>query len=187
MTPDNKKEILTGFHKHEIYQINHEQPFLLASGQKSPLYVDHRKLWSIPHLRSLVTQAWAETLRPHLSDITSVTFAGTATAGIVPAYALAQYFQAPFVYIRSSSKGHGTKKMIEGILDSKNSIVIVDDMITTGGSLLQSAAHIPDQKQILCATSFTRSPSPDVDKNFASHHIPLVSVFTTDDLLNFQP
>ena len=181
----SKNKIIDLFFQYKICEINYENPFTLASGKKSPLYVDHRKIWSIPSLRKLVISEWKSCLEQHLSNFKTVTFAGIATAGITPAYALAVEFDSEFIYIRSSAKDHGTKKMTEGILNPNHSIILVDDMITTGGSLLKSSTYLPKENKIIFATSFTRSTDKSVDNLFSEYGFPLHSYMTTEDILNF--
>jgi orotate phosphoribosyltransferase len=141
---DLKGEIVKGFFDGGIVKVNFENPFTLASGKKSPLYFDHRRIYSYPKLRKQVTRAWANQLMGELEsrNIRNVAIAGTATAGIAPALALADFLEVPFIYVRSAPKSHGTTQCVEGNLQLDRSYVVVDDMVTTGGSIVEAATKL---------------------------------------------
>lgn len=111
------------------------QPFTWASGIQSPIYCDNRVALSHPEVRNfLKTCLVAQSARFATFDVV----AGVATAGIPHGVLLADALQKPFVYVRSSAKDHGRRNMIEGELPPNASVLVVEDLISTGGSCLQA-------------------------------------------------
>lgn len=111
------------------------QPFTWASGIQSPIYCDNRVALSHPEVRNfLKTCLVAQSAHFATFDVV----AGVATAGIPHGVLLADALQKPFVYVRSSAKDHGRRNMIEGELPPNASVLVVEDLISTGGSCLQA-------------------------------------------------
>lgn len=175
-----KREIVKQFFEFGIFQVK-ESLFRLASGKTSPIYLDHRKIYSHPQLRSQVTEEWAKVLKPFINS--EVNFVGTATAGIVPAFALAEKFTQTFAYVRAKPKEYGTGSLIEGTLTPSAPMIIVDDMVTTGGSLLLCYASIKDQfpNSQYIATAITRHDLPQAQKKL--QELTLVTLFTSAEIL----
>lgn len=113
-----------------------DPPFTWTSGLKAPLYCDNRMVLSHPEARSLIAQALTDRVK-HL-HIPPDIVAGTATAGIPWAALVADRLQLPLVYVRPKAKEHGTQKQIEGDLKPDQHIVVVEDLISTGGSALST-------------------------------------------------
>lgn len=111
-------------------------PFTWSSGLVSPIYCDNRMTISHPRVRRAIRDGFAAILREHGLD--EVTIAGTATAGIPHAAWLAEAVDCPMVYVRSSAKGHGQGARIEGVLADGTEVVVVEDLISTGGSALDA-------------------------------------------------
>lgn len=111
-------------------------PFRFASGLFSPIYCDNRILISYPRQRRAITQGFAQTLRE--KDLPAQVVAGTATAGIPHAAWLAAELDLPMVYVRSQAKGHGKEQWVEGVLQGGQSVIVVEDLVTTGGSVLKT-------------------------------------------------
>lgn len=111
-------------------------PFRFASGLFSPIYCDNRVLISYPRQRSTITQGFAQLLQKR--GLQTDVIAGTATAGIPHAAWLAAELGLPMVYVRSRSKGHGKEQWVEGVLQSGQSVIVVEDLVTTGGSVLKT-------------------------------------------------
>ena len=179
--------VVKGFFEHKIIDVSVDKPFVLASGRESPVYIDHRRIFSVPQLRKKVAHMWAqkilETLR--VPSDASLVVAGTATAGIAPAYALAEELNCRFVYVRSKPKDHGTAKIVEGVWTPGSKVIVVDDMVTTGGSLLDAVQKMREaQGQVLFASSITRHAFPATLEKFKSQQLDLVSLFKTTDLFD---
>lgn len=113
-----------------------QNPFTWASGWKSPVYCDNRKILSYPQVRNLVRDGLLETTKTHFSNINCI--AGVATAGIAWGALLADILNLPFVYVRNKPKGHGMKNTIEGDLPVDAKVLVVEDVISTGMSSLQA-------------------------------------------------
>lgn len=112
-----------------------QEPFTWASGIKSPIYCDNRLTLSYPHIRNQVEQGLAENIRKHYPDCEVV--AGTSTAGIAHAALVADILDLPMCYVRSSAKDHGRNNQIEGKVEKGQKVVVVEDLISTGGSVIE--------------------------------------------------
>lgn len=115
-----------------------EDPFTWASGIKSPIYTDNRVTLSYPKTRDLIENGFVETIRAHFPEVEVI--AGTATAGIPHGAIIADKMTLPFAYIRSKPKDHGAGNQIEGRVLKGQKMVIIEDLISTGGSVLNAAA-----------------------------------------------
>lgn len=113
-----------------------ENPFTWASGLKSPIYCDNRKTLSYPKIRNYIRQHFVQTINNHfpMPDL----IAGVATGGIAIGVLVAQEMGLPFVYVRSEEKKHGLTNMIEGHFESGQNVVVIEDLISTGGSSLKA-------------------------------------------------
>jgi len=117
-------------------RLNPEQHFIWASGWRSPIYCDNRKLLSYPQARTLVVGALCDLVSQNFSDCDII--AGVATGAIAWGALVANKLDKPFVYIRPKPKDHGTHAQIEGELGLGKKMVIVEDLISTGGSSLSA-------------------------------------------------
>ncbi len=112
-----------------------DEPFTWASGIKSPVYCDNRLILTAPDVRTGVETALMQTIRREYPD--AEVLMGTSTAGIAHAAITAQMMGLPMGYVRSSSKDHGRQNQIEGRLEKGQKVVVVEDLISTGGSVLE--------------------------------------------------
>ena len=112
-----------------------DEPFTWASGIKSPVYCDNRLILTAPDVRTEVETALMQTIRREYPD--AEVLMGTSTAGIAHAAITAQMMGLPMGYVRSSSKDHGRQNQIEGRLEKGQKAVVVEDLISTGGSVLE--------------------------------------------------
>ncbi|PIQ79699.1 orotate phosphoribosyltransferase [Candidatus Peregrinibacteria bacterium CG11_big_fil_rev_8_21_14_0_20_41_10] len=131
-----RKEIAQILLDTESVKVKLDDPFTWTSGIRSPIYCDNRRLISFPEAREMIVKGLLN-LCSEFEDIDCI--AGTATAGIPWASFVAQYLGKPMVYVRSKPKGHGAGKQVEGVLDAGNRVVIVEDLLSTGGSAINSA------------------------------------------------
>ena len=111
-----------------------EEPFIWASGIKSPVYCDNRLTLTAPEVRGHVEDALAETIRREYPDVEVLM--GTSTAGIAHAAIVGHIMGLPMGYVRSGSKDHGLQNQIEGRLERGQKVVVVEDLISTGGSVI---------------------------------------------------
>ena len=112
-----------------------EEPFTWASGIKSPVYCDNRLTLTAPAVRSRVENALAETIRREYPAVQVLM--GTSTAGIAHAAIAGHLLDLPMGYVRSGSKDHGRRNQIEGRLEPGQRVVVVEDLISTGGSVIE--------------------------------------------------
>lgn len=113
-----------------------ENPFTWASGWKSPIYCDNRKILSYPAARKVVYEAFVEVIKKRFADVDVI--AGVATGAIAYGMLVAEALGKPFVYVRPKPKDHGTGAQIEGELPKGAKVVVVEDLISTGGSSLSA-------------------------------------------------
>lgn len=116
------------------------QPFTWTSGIKSPIYCDNRLTMSYPAIRDLIAESFAALIREAYPEAEVI--AGTATAGIPHAAFAAQKLGLPMAYIRDKAKGHGKENQIEGLIKPGQKVVVIEDLISTGGSSLKAALAV---------------------------------------------
>lgn len=112
-----------------------EQPFTWASGIKSPIYCDNRLTLTAPEVRTQVEEGLAEVIKANYPE--AEVLMGTSTAGIAHAAITAHLMNMPMGYVRSGAKDHGRANQIEGKLEKGQRVVVVEDLISTGGSVLE--------------------------------------------------
>ncbi|MEK4056274.1 orotate phosphoribosyltransferase [Paenibacillus sp. FSL F4-0087] len=117
-----------------------QQPFTWTSGIKSPIYCDNRLTMSYPEIRNDIAEAFAAMIRDQYPDAEVI--AGTATAGIPHAAWVAQKLNLPMAYIRDKAKGHGKENLIEGLITEGQKVVVIEDLISTGGSSIKAAEAV---------------------------------------------
>lgn len=116
--------------------LNVQQPFTWTSGIKSPIYCDNRKTLAFPKVRDFIKQSFADIIADEFKNVDVI--AGVATAGIPHGALVADVLNLPFVYVRDKPKGHGLENQIEGKLDKGQRVVVIEDLISTGGSSLKA-------------------------------------------------
>ena len=121
-------------------RINVQQPFTWASGYKMPIYNDNRLLLGNAQNRALVTKGFQDLLKKNTTEVEVI--AGTATAGIPHATTLADLLQVPLIYVRSTAKSHGMGNKIEGILKKNQKVLVIEDLISTGGSAVNAVTAV---------------------------------------------
>ena len=126
--------------KVKAIKLQPSNPFTWASGWKSPFYCDNRKTLSYPDLRSFVKIELTRTILENFQDVDAI--AGVATGAIAQGALVADVLNLPFVYVRSKPKDHGLENLIEGELKPGMKVVVVEDLISTGGSSLKAVEAI---------------------------------------------
>jgi orotate phosphoribosyltransferase len=121
-------------------KIQPEHPFTWASGWKSPIYCDNRKILSFPETRTYICSQFVKLAREKYPDAEAI--AGVATGAIAHGVLVAEVMQLPFIYVRAKPKGHGLENLIEGDIQPGTKVVIIEDLISTGGSSLAAAEAI---------------------------------------------
>ncbi|MFD2033931.1 orotate phosphoribosyltransferase [Belliella marina] len=124
----------------QAIRLQPEKPFTWASGWKSPIYCDNRLSLSFPKVRDLIKENLIKAIQHDFAGVEAI--AGVATAGIPQGALLADALGLPFVYVRSKPKGHGMENMIEGKITPGQKVVVVEDLVSTGGSSLKAVADL---------------------------------------------
>jgi orotate phosphoribosyltransferase len=121
-------------------RINAQQPFTWASGYKMPIYNDNRLLLGNAQNRAMIAKGFQYLLKKSAAEVEVI--AGTATAGIPHATTLADLLQVPLIYVRSTAKSHGMGNKIEGILKKNQQVLVIEDLISTGGSAVNAVTAV---------------------------------------------
>lgn len=131
-----KKDFAERLLKVKAIKLQPKEPFTWASGWRSPFYCDNRKTLSFPQLRSFIKQELVHAVLKHFPQADAV--AGVATGAIAQGALVADALHLPFVYVRSKPKDHGLENLIEGELEPRAKVVVIEDLISTGGSSLKA-------------------------------------------------
>lgn len=158
-------------------------PFTWASGIKSPIYCDNRLILSAPKVRDRVEDALAELVRTHFPNAEVIM--GTATAGIAHAALVAERLNLPMGYVRGGAKSHGRGNQIEGRLTPGDRVVVIEDLISTGGSSVEAAQTLREAgAEVLgIAAIFTYNMQRAADR-LAEAGIPCVTLSNLDTLVD---
>lgn len=119
-----------------------KNPFTWASGWKSPIYCDNRKTLSYPQVRTYIRDQFVALIKNKYPDTEVI--AGVATGAIAQGALVAQELGLPFIYVRSSAKNHGLENLIEGEYQTGQKVVVIEDLISTGGSSIQAVKALRD-------------------------------------------
>lgn len=158
-------------------------PFTWASGIKSPIYCDNRVTLSYPQVRTFIRQAYAESVIEHYGKPDVI--AGVATGGIAQGALVAQELGIPFIYVRSSAKAHGMGNQIEGYFEEGQKVVVIEDLISTGGSSLKAIEALReanlDVKGLIAIFTYGFDIAHN---NFVEAECPYATLTNYDYLLN---
>ena len=121
-------------------KLSPNDPFTWASGKKSPIYCDNRLTLSYPEVRRLICQSFVNKIKENFKDVEVI--AGVATGGIAHGALVAEALGLPMIYVRDKPKGHGRMNLIEGHLEAGKRVVVIEDLISTGGSSLKAVDGI---------------------------------------------
>ena len=159
-----------------------DQPFTWASGYKMPIYNDNRLLLGNAGHRTLITQGFQDVLKKCAAKIEVI--AGTATAGIPHATTLADHLQLPLIYVRSATKTHGMGNQVEGLLYKNQQVIVIEDLISTGGSVANAVTAIREAGGIVnhCFSIFSYGLAEATDK-FKSISCEIHSILDFSELL----
>ena len=130
--------------KIKAVRLNPDNPFTWASGWRSPIYCDNRLTLSYPDVRTYLRQEFVKAIVKRYNSLDAIV--GVATGGIALGALVAEEMGLPFAYVRSSTKGHGMQNMIEGKLTAHDNVVVIEDLISTGGSSLKAVSALREAK-----------------------------------------
>lgn len=168
--------------KIEAIKLNTEKPFTWASGLKSPIYCDNRVSLSYPLVRNLIKDSLVSVIRENYPVADAI--AGVATAGIPQGALVADVLSLPFAYVRSSPKDHGLENIIEGRINPKQKIVVVEDLVSTGGSSLKAVEALRKAgADVLGMVSIFTYGFDIAQSNFYNANVSLVSLSDFSHLL----
>jgi len=157
-------------------------PFTWASGWKAPIYCDNRKTLSYPQIRSLIKLELARVISETFGDVEAI--AGVATGAIAQGALVADLLGLPFVYVRSSPKDHGLENLVEGELKPNSKVVVIEDLISTGGSSLKAAEAIRNFGcEVLGMVAVYTHGFPMAEQNFEKAEVKLVTLTDYDQVI----
>lgn len=158
------------------------QPFTWASGWKSPIYCDNRKTLSYPKVRTFIRQQFVQLIHAHFPRPDVI--AGVATGAIAQGALVAEEMGLPFVYVRPEPKKHGLGNMIEGEIASGQSVVVIEDLISTGGSSLKAVEALREAGcEVKGMAAIFTYGFPDAEKNFAAAGVELITLSNYPSLI----
>jgi orotate phosphoribosyltransferase len=156
-------------------QLNLQNPYTWASGWRSPVYCDNRKVLSFPYVRDFVKSELANMILEKFPDAEVI--AGVATAGIPHGIMAADLLKLPFIYVRAKPKEHGMGNQIEGVLQPGQKVVVVEDLISTGKSSLQVVDVLREQgAEVLGMCGLFTYGFPVADEAFEKAGLPLYTI-----------
>ncbi|NDW09890.1 orotate phosphoribosyltransferase [Dysgonomonas sp. 520] len=180
----NTLEILTAekLLRIKAIKLQPSNPFTWASGWKSPIYCDNRKLLSYPATRTFIKLELASVILEAYPDVDAI--AGVATGAIAPGALVADLLGLPFVYIRSTPKDHGLENLIEGDLKPGSKVVVVEDLVSTGSSSLKAVEAIrKDGSEAIGMVAIFTYGFPIAEEHFKKANVDLRTLTNYDAIL----
>jgi len=160
-----------------------EDPYTWSSGIKSPIYCDNRVTLAYPEIRENIYQGLIQMIKEHAQDVEIIS--GTATAGIPHAAFVADQLKLPMSYVRSKSKGHGKGNQIEGALSKGKKVVVIEDLISTGGSSINAVeALIEDGAEVLGVFAIFTYGINKAEEAFKEINVPFYTLSNYDELIS---
>ncbi|TAH19134.1 MAG: orotate phosphoribosyltransferase [Cytophagales bacterium] len=163
-------------------KLSPNQPFTWASGWLSPIYCDNRVALSFPEVRTFIKKELASLVRLHFPEVEAI--AGVATAGIPQGALVADLLELPFVYVRAKPKEHGMANLIEGKVSPNQKIVVIEDLISTGGSSLKAVKALQEAGvEVLGLLAIFSYGFEQAKQAFAENNVPFYSLSNYATLL----
>jgi orotate phosphoribosyltransferase len=164
-------------------KLNPQNPFTWASGWKSPIYCDNRKILSYAHVRDYIKSEMTNAVFTEFPDAEVI--AGVATAGIPWGALVADLLSLPFIYVRSKPKEHGMGNQIEGVLHAGQKVVVIEDLISTGKSSLEAVKAIQEaQGEVVGLCSVFTYEFPIAQQIFSGENIKTLSLSNYSSLID---
>ncbi len=164
-------------------KLSPQEPFTWASGWNSPIYCDNRKSLSFPDARTTIKENLAEVIKEKFKGVEAI--AGVATAGIPQGALVADFLGLPFIYVRSKAKGHGLENMIEGKVVPGQKVVVIEDLISTGGSSLQAIKALKNSDiSVLGLVAIFTYEFPQADENFNNENVTFFTLSNYSTLID---
>lgn len=134
------KDVASALLEIKAVTLSPTEPYTWASGLKSPIYCDNRITMSYPKIRRLISNGFVETIQSNYPEVDYIV--GTATAGIPQACFVAELMDLPMAYVRPEPKAHGRSQQIEGFIPKGSKVIVIEDLISTGGSSIKAVAAL---------------------------------------------
>lgn len=164
-------------------KLNPTNYFTWASGWNSPIYCDNRKILSYPQIRNMVACSFAKVIKERYPEATII--AGVATGAIAHGILAAEELGMPFIYVRSAPKSHGMTNQIEGEYKKGDKVVVIEDLISTGGSSLAAVEALRQAGcEVLGMVAIFTYGFPTAENNFANVNCKLDTLSNYEDLIN---
>ena len=160
--------------KIKAIKVQPESPFTWASGWKSPFYCDNRKTLSYPSLRTFIKIEFCRIILENFPEANAI--AGVATGAIPQGALVAEELQLPFVYVRSKPKDHGLENLIEGELSPGMKVVVVEDLVSTGGSSLKAVEALRQDCEVVGMVAAFTYDFPIAEEAFKKAQVKLITL-----------
>lgn len=178
-----EKQVAEKLLKIKAVKLQPRNPFTWASGWKSPIYCDNRKTLSYPEIRSYIKIQISRLILELYPDVQVI--AGVATGAIAQGALVADELGLPFIYIRPTPKDHGLENLIEGDLKPKQKVVVIEDLISTGGSSLKAVEAIRnDGSEVLGMIAIFTYSFPEAEQKFKNAKVKLTTLCNYEAILN---
>ncbi len=166
----------------EAIKLNYKTPFTWSSGWKSPIYCDNRLALSYPMIRTFIKKSLAQTIKTNFAQVEYI--AGVATAGVPQGALVAEALELPYIYVRPKPKDHGMGNLIEGKIEKGKKVVLIEDLISTGGSSLKAAQALKEAGfEVLGMVAIFTYGFDEAEKSFEKANIPLVCLSDFNHML----
>jgi orotate phosphoribosyltransferase len=172
---NNNRKVAEFLLRIKAVQLSPEQPFKWASGRKSPIYCDNRRILSHPEIRTSIRKIASAMIQDRFGMPDAI--AGVATGGIALGALIAQELEIPFIYVRASAKSHGTGQRIEGDHSNFNNVFVIEDLISTGKSSLSAVDAIREAGlEVVGLLAFFTYGFPDAVERFEQKQCPFFTL-----------
>jgi len=180
---DYSKQIAEKLLQCKAIKLQPSEPFTWASGWKSPIYCDNRKTHAFPEIRSYIKNAFSEIIKEKFLKFDVI--AGVATGAIAQGALVADLLSKPFCYIRSAPKDHGLTNLIEGDLQPGQKVVVIEDLISTGGSSLKAVEAIRNAgAEVIGMVAIFTYGFPNAIENFDKANVNLITLGNYNSLID---
>ncbi len=183
MMENPEEKVAQGLLKIGAVKLRPQEPFTWASGWHSPIYCDNRKTLSYPEIRTVVRDAFAAVVKAKYPDAEVI--AGVATGAIAQGALVADALGLPMIYIRSKAKDHGMGNLIEGDLKKGQKVVVIEDLISTGGSSLKAVEAVREAgAEVLGMVAIFTYGFPVSEAAFKEHQVELTTLSNYNVLID---